>query len=109
MDCFRQIYRLVKSPFQRTKRRGLEIGPPTDFRKEQLPSYFGDDEFVPVSPRPVDIGFNDDSATTLNSHTALEKDAIVHATEQEPSARDRIRSQVRRMSVKISRPLVDTD
>ncbi|KAL2820577.1 hypothetical protein BDW59DRAFT_164616 [Aspergillus cavernicola] len=92
MDCFRQIYRLVKSPFQRTNHRVLEIGPPKDFRKERLPSFFADDD-----------------AITLHSRTALEKDAIVQATEQEPSTRGRIRSQVRRLSVKVSRPLIDTE
>ncbi|KAL4867130.1 hypothetical protein BDV12DRAFT_198478 [Aspergillus spectabilis] len=92
MDCFRQIYRLVKSPFTRTKHRVLEIGPPTNFRKEELPSFFADDD-----------------AITLHSRTVLEKDAIVQTTEEEPSKRERIRSHVRRLSVKVSRPLVDTE
>ncbi|KAL4780637.1 hypothetical protein BJX76DRAFT_360690 [Aspergillus varians] len=92
MDCFRQIYRLVKSPFKRTKHQVLEIGPPTNFRKEELPSFITDDD-----------------ANTLHSRTALEKDAIVKATEEEPSKREKIKSQVRRMSVKMSRPLVDIE
>ncbi|KAL2862268.1 uncharacterized protein BJX67DRAFT_385767 [Aspergillus lucknowensis] len=90
MDCFRQIYRLIRNPFTRPQRRVLEIGPPTNFRKEELPSFFADDD-----------------AITLHSRTALEKDAIVKTTEQERSTRDRIKSQVRRLSVKMSRPLVD--
>ncbi|KAL5337719.1 hypothetical protein BJX70DRAFT_399354 [Aspergillus crustosus] len=92
MDCFRQIYRLVKSPFTHTKHRVLEIGPPTNFRKEELPSFFADDD-----------------AITLHSRTMLEKDAIVQTTEEEPSKRERIRSHVRRLSIKVSRPLVDTE
>ncbi|RDW78661.1 uncharacterized protein DSM5745_05513 [Aspergillus mulundensis] len=94
MDCFRQIYRLVKSPFTRNKHRVMEIGPPTDFRKEELPSFFTDDD-----------------AITLHSRTALEKDAIVKAIEEEPSKRDRIKTQVRRLSVKMARPqpLIDMD
>ncbi|KAL2789269.1 hypothetical protein BJX66DRAFT_339543 [Aspergillus keveii] len=92
MDCFRQIYRLIRSPFQRTQHRVLEIGPPTNFRKEELPSFFADDD-----------------AITLHSRTALEKDAIVSTTEQEPSTRDKIKSQVRRLSVKMSRPLSEAE
>ncbi|KAL4878925.1 hypothetical protein BJY04DRAFT_220756 [Aspergillus karnatakaensis] len=92
MDCFRQIYRFIKSPFTRNKSRVLEIGPPTDFRKEELPTFFSDDD-----------------AITLHSRTVLEKDAIVQTTEEEPSRRDRIKNHVRRLSVKVSRPLVDTE
>ncbi|KAL4909328.1 hypothetical protein BDW74DRAFT_80184 [Aspergillus multicolor] len=94
MDCFRQIYRLAKSPFTRNKHRVIEIGPPTDFRKEELPSFFTDDD-----------------AVTLHSRTALEKDAIVKAIEEEPSKRDRIKTHVRRLSVKMTRPqlLIDTE
>ncbi|KKK21285.1 hypothetical protein ARAM_001282 [Aspergillus rambellii] len=90
MDCFRQIVRLVKSPFRRNKHRVLEIGPPTDFRKEEMPSFFVDDD-----------------ALTLHSRTALEKDTIIKTIEQEPSTRDKLKSHVRRLSVKMSRPLID--
>ncbi|BCS20055.1 uncharacterized protein APUU_20487A [Aspergillus puulaauensis] len=90
MDCFLQIYRLVKSPFTRNKHRVLEIGPPTNFRKEELPNFFADDD-----------------AITLHSRTAHEKDAVVNTVEAEPSKRDKIRSHVRKMSVKMSRPLID--
>ncbi|KAL4807708.1 hypothetical protein BDV18DRAFT_158913 [Aspergillus unguis] len=94
MDCFRQIYRLVKSPFTRNKHRVLEIGPPTDFRKEELPSFFVDDD-----------------AITLHSRTAIEKEAVVKTVEEEeePSKRDKIKSRVRRLSVKVSRPLIDAE
>ncbi|PWY89037.1 hypothetical protein BO70DRAFT_359345 [Aspergillus heteromorphus CBS 117.55] len=52
MECFRQIARLVKSPFRREKQQHkvLEIGPPTDFRKEELPAFFSDDESVASHP-----------------------------------------------------------
>ncbi|KAL4990906.1 hypothetical protein BDW68DRAFT_185396 [Aspergillus falconensis] len=94
MDCFRQIYRLIKSPFTRNQHQVFEIGPPTNFRKEELPSCFTDDD-----------------AITLHSRTAPDKEAIVKATEEEPSKRDRIRTHVRRLSVKMSRPqpLIDTE
>ncbi|KAL5003249.1 hypothetical protein BDV10DRAFT_180935 [Aspergillus recurvatus] len=94
MDCMRQIYRLIKSPFTRNHHRVIEIGPPTDFRKEELPSCFTDDD-----------------AITLHSRTGLDKDAMVKATEEEPSKRGRIKTHVRRLSVKVSRPqpLIDTE
>ncbi|KXG47776.1 uncharacterized protein PGRI_016460 [Penicillium griseofulvum] len=49
MECFRQIFRCLKSPFRREKGRIIEIGPPTNFRKEELPAYFSDAESV-LSP-----------------------------------------------------------
>ncbi|OQD76449.1 hypothetical protein PENDEC_c004G04870 [Penicillium decumbens] len=56
MECFRQIYRCIKSPFARNKGRILEIGPPTNFRKEELPACFSDAESV-LSPKqnPVEL------------------------------------------------------
>ncbi|EYE96659.1 uncharacterized protein EURHEDRAFT_411168 [Aspergillus ruber CBS 135680] len=62
MECFRQIGRCLKSPFQRKQApKGLEIvrrsprvnsrtvanesqGHPTNFRKEKTPVFFSDDE-----------------------------------------------------------------
>ncbi|CAG7988954.1 unnamed protein product [Penicillium nalgiovense] len=49
MECFRQIFRCLKTPFRREKGRIIEIGPPTNFRKEELPAYFSDAESV-LSP-----------------------------------------------------------
>ncbi|KGO75528.1 hypothetical protein PITC_082350 [Penicillium italicum] len=49
MECFRQIFRCLKAPLKRDKGRIIEIGPPTDFRKEELPAYFSDAESV-LSP-----------------------------------------------------------
>ncbi|CAI7677587.1 unnamed protein product [Penicillium pancosmium] len=49
MECFRQIFRCIKAPFRREKPRALEIGPPTNFRKEELPACFSDAESV-LSP-----------------------------------------------------------
>ncbi|KAJ5098212.1 hypothetical protein N7532_005213 [Penicillium argentinense] len=49
MECFRQIFRCIKAPFTREKPRVLEIGPPTNFRKEELPACFSDAESV-LSP-----------------------------------------------------------
>ncbi|KAJ5800168.1 uncharacterized protein N7518_002236 [Penicillium psychrosexuale] len=49
MECFRQIFRCLKAPFKRDKGRIIEIGPPTNFRKEELPAYFSDAESV-LSP-----------------------------------------------------------
>ncbi|KAE8150599.1 hypothetical protein BDV25DRAFT_108340 [Aspergillus avenaceus] len=91
MECFRQIGRLVKSPFQRDPQpnRGLEIGPPTNFRKEEMPTFVADDD-----------------AQTLHSHgSTLEKDTMVSTLEREPSARQRIKNNVRRLSVRVARPL----
>ncbi|KAL2808985.1 hypothetical protein BJX63DRAFT_435610 [Aspergillus granulosus] len=92
MNCFRQIYLLIKSPFKRTQHQVLEIGPPMDFRKEELPQFVADDD-----------------AITLYNPTALEKDTVVNTTEKEPSTRDKIKNQVRRLSVKISRPPTDSE
>ncbi|KAJ5497195.1 hypothetical protein N7463_009182 [Penicillium fimorum] len=49
MECFRQIFRCLKAPFRHDKGRIIEIGPPTNFRKEELPAYFSDAESV-LSP-----------------------------------------------------------
>ncbi|CAI7644542.1 unnamed protein product [Penicillium viridicatum] len=49
MECFRQIFRCLKTPLRRDKGRIIEIGPPTNFRKEELPAYFSDAESV-LSP-----------------------------------------------------------
>ncbi|CAG8034095.1 unnamed protein product [Penicillium salamii] len=49
MECFRQIFRCARAPFKREKGRVIEIGPPTNFRKEELPACFSDAESV-LSP-----------------------------------------------------------
>ncbi|KAJ5279180.1 hypothetical protein N7478_004552 [Penicillium angulare] len=49
MECFRQMFRCLKAPFTRREERGIEIGPPTNFRKEELPACFSDAESV-ISP-----------------------------------------------------------
>ncbi|KAJ5433331.1 uncharacterized protein N7458_012487 [Penicillium daleae] len=49
MECFRQIYRYLKAPFSRNQGKIIEIGPPTNFRKEELPACFSDAESV-LSP-----------------------------------------------------------
>ncbi|KAJ5123233.1 hypothetical protein N7448_009330 [Penicillium atrosanguineum] len=58
MECFRQIYRCIKSPFIRKSEQGriLHISSPTDFRKEELPACFSDAESV-LSPKqnPVEL------------------------------------------------------
>ncbi|KAL4893554.1 hypothetical protein BDV59DRAFT_201738 [Aspergillus ambiguus] len=92
MDCIRQLVRLVKAPFRRNSHRVLEIGPPMNFRKEELPSFFCDDD-----------------ALTLHSRgSTLEKHVMVQAVEYPPSsAADTIRAQVRRLSVKGMQPLPD--
>ncbi|EPS32724.1 hypothetical protein PDE_07684 [Penicillium oxalicum 114-2] len=46
MDCFKQIFRAIKAPFVRKEGRIVEIGPPTNFRKEELPACFSDAESV---------------------------------------------------------------
>ncbi|RHZ60259.1 hypothetical protein CDV55_104705 [Aspergillus turcosus] len=87
MECFRQILRFVKSPFQKKTHKVLEIGPPTNFRKEELPNFFPDDD-----------------ALTLHSHgSALEKNAV-KGVERQPSTRDKIKQQVRRLSIKLVGP-----
>ncbi|RAL14976.1 uncharacterized protein BO97DRAFT_422319 [Aspergillus homomorphus CBS 101889] len=88
MECFRQLVRLVKAPFKREKpqQRVLEIGPPTDFRKEEMPSFFPDDD-----------------AATLHSRGSTfekEKDIAITATERQPSTRDKIKTHVRKLSVR---------
>ncbi|KAJ5121669.1 uncharacterized protein N7515_009630 [Penicillium bovifimosum] len=56
MDCFRQIFRCLKGPFRREKGRVIEIGPPTNFRKEELPACFSDAESVlsPILQNPTE-------------------------------------------------------
>ncbi|KAJ5246401.1 hypothetical protein N7468_001384 [Penicillium chermesinum] len=49
MECFRQIFRCFKAPSKNNEPRAIEIGPPTNFRKEELPACFSDAESV-VSP-----------------------------------------------------------
>ncbi|KAH8429612.1 uncharacterized protein LDX57_007283 [Aspergillus melleus] len=95
MECFRQIVRLVKSPFQRdsNQHKVLEIGPPTNFRKEELPAFFSDDD-----------------ALTLHSNgSANEKEAVITSVERQPSTRDKIKNHVRRLSVKTHRPLPEQE
>ncbi|KAF7715251.1 Uncharacterized protein PECH_002129 [Penicillium ucsense] len=46
MDCFKQIFRTFKAPFARKQGKIVEIGPPTNFRKEELPACFSDAESV---------------------------------------------------------------
>ncbi|KAJ6102357.1 hypothetical protein N7486_004784 [Penicillium sp. IBT 16267x] len=48
MECFRQVWRCMKAPFT-TQERVLEIGLPTNFRKEETPACFSDTESV-ISP-----------------------------------------------------------
>ncbi|GFF95218.1 hypothetical protein IFM47457_10245 [Aspergillus lentulus] len=81
MECFRQIVRFVKSPFQKKTHRVLEIGPPTNFRKEELPNFFPDDDHG----------------------SALEKDTV-KGVQRQPSTRDKIKEHVRRMSIKLVGP-----
>ncbi|RJE24305.1 hypothetical protein PHISCL_03360 [Aspergillus sclerotialis] len=95
MECFRQIFRCIKSPFQRNKNsvRVLEIGAPTDFRKEELPPFFSD---------------ADRRTLASKSHESVEKTAVVStAVEHQPSRREKIKHHVRRMSVKLPRPAPD--
>ncbi|KAJ5159758.1 uncharacterized protein N7482_006762 [Penicillium canariense] len=49
MECLRQIFRCFKAPFTRDQGQIIEIGPPTNFRKEELPACFSDAESV-LSP-----------------------------------------------------------
>ncbi|OOQ88048.1 hypothetical protein PEBR_14728 [Penicillium brasilianum] len=49
MECFRQIFRCLKAPFARNQGKIIDIGPPTNFRKEELPACFSDAESV-LSP-----------------------------------------------------------
>ncbi|KAJ5900850.1 uncharacterized protein N7473_004920 [Penicillium subrubescens] len=49
MECFQQIFRCLKAPFVRNQGKIIEIGPPTNFRKEELPACFSDAESV-LSP-----------------------------------------------------------
>ncbi|KAI9930317.1 hypothetical protein ASPWEDRAFT_170942 [Aspergillus wentii DTO 134E9] len=88
MECFRQIARFVKAPFKRTPKRVLEIGPPTNFRKES-PTFFSDDE---------------STLTAYSLSSTLDKAAVGRSGE---SKRDKIKHHVRRMSVKLPRPLPD--
>ncbi|KAJ5938963.1 hypothetical protein N7466_002097 [Penicillium verhagenii] len=48
MECFRQVWRCMKAPFT-PKEKVLEIGLPTNFRKEEPPACFSDAESV-ISP-----------------------------------------------------------
>ncbi|KAE8385964.1 hypothetical protein BDV23DRAFT_175870 [Aspergillus alliaceus] len=110
MECFRQIGRMVKAPFQRNPppQRGLEIGPPMNFRKEEMPSFFPDDESVHLCAQSRDTVSNNvvHSAQTLHSHSSsLEKDTMIKSLEHESSTRQRIKNNVRRLSVRVARPV----
>ncbi|KAJ5568284.1 hypothetical protein N7450_010770, partial [Penicillium hetheringtonii] len=54
MGCFRQLFRSMLAPFKREQPRVLEIGPPTNFRKEEPPACFSDAESV-LSPKQTPI------------------------------------------------------
>ncbi|OQE27351.1 hypothetical protein PENSTE_c004G02272 [Penicillium steckii] len=54
MGCFRQMFRCMIAPFKREQPRVLEIGPPTNFRKEEPPACFSDAESV-LSPKQTPI------------------------------------------------------
>ncbi|RAH49775.1 uncharacterized protein BO66DRAFT_177866 [Aspergillus aculeatinus CBS 121060] len=86
MECFRQLGRLIKAPFKREKPqpRVLEIGPPTNFRKEEMPSFFPDDDAATLHSR----------GSTLEK----EKDIAIAAIERQQSTRDKIKTHVRRLS-----------
>ncbi|PWY79048.1 hypothetical protein BO83DRAFT_218822 [Aspergillus eucalypticola CBS 122712] len=111
MECFRQIARLVKSPFRREKQQKvLEIGPPTDFRKEELPAFFSDDESVLSRLDHSATHLTICSAATLHSRGSTlekEKEAAATAMERQPSTRDKIKTHVRRLSVRVARPVSD--
>lgn len=90
MGCFRQLFRSMLAPFKREQPRVLEIGPPTNFRKEEPPACFSDA----------------DTLTSQDSHgIVMEKsETTIETVACPPSPKGMLRSHVRRMSIKLSQP-----
>ncbi|KAF9253350.1 hypothetical protein DTO013E5_262 [Penicillium roqueforti] len=88
MECFRQIFRCLKAPFKRDKGRIIEIGPPTNFRKEELPAYFSDAETLTSEDSRI--------ATVEKDETTIEMLSLPSST------KSKMRAHVRRMSVRLS-------
>ncbi|KAJ9193433.1 hypothetical protein DTO166G4_8703 [Paecilomyces variotii] len=91
MGCFRQMFQCLVAPFQRKKEqpRALEIGPPTNFRKEESPVLFSDDDTLAPHDSHCDVA---------------EKVSDSDAAGQQNSRRDMIKQHVRRLSTKITPP-----
>ncbi|KAL2003221.1 hypothetical protein VTN02DRAFT_4628 [Thermoascus thermophilus] len=95
MGCLRSMVRCLVSPFKRKESpKPLEIGPPTNFRKEEFPIPFTDDECSTLAPQ--------------NTNTSIEKAEVQVAAEQQVSRREMVRQHVRRMSAKITPPFSPT-
>ncbi|CEJ58325.1 hypothetical protein PMG11_06986 [Penicillium brasilianum] len=94
MECFRQIFRCLKAPFARNQGQIIDIGPPTNFRKEELPACFSDA----------------DTLTSQNSReTTIEKDeTTIEAIPRQPSVKEKVQGRVRKMSVRLSKPALET-
>jgi hypothetical protein len=73
-----------------------------------MPTFFSDDESVHQSTKSRNIVSNNPvySAQTLHSHSStLEKDAMTKTLEREQSTRQRIKNNVRRLSVRVACPV----
>ncbi|KAL3254253.1 hypothetical protein ABHI18_009057 [Aspergillus niger] len=94
MDCFRQIVRLFEEPLRRNTCRDLEIGPPMNFRKEELPLSIADD------------------ALTRRSHGSLEKHVKVQPVVYPTSPADKTDktwAKMRRLNMRSIQPLSDRE
>ncbi|CRL21515.1 unnamed protein product [Penicillium camemberti] len=100
MECFRQIFRCLKAPLRRDKGRIIEIGPPTNFRKEELPAYFSDaesDAYVPGQLHSDRGEGRNDDRNGISTIVAEEQDAG-------PCSKDERETVIRlRERVKLSR------
>ncbi|KAJ5803170.1 uncharacterized protein N7503_005620 [Penicillium pulvis] len=92
MECFRQIWRCMKAPFT-TEERVLEIGLPTDFRKEETPACFSDADMLMYQDRRGSI--------MIRNGTTIEM------TDLQPLMEEKMQAQVREMSVEVSSPASD--
>ncbi|KAB8254502.1 hypothetical protein BDV32DRAFT_155169 [Aspergillus pseudonomiae] len=93
MECFRQVFRLVKSPFRRSSDRILEIGAPTHVKNDLLPTCSqNEDRSMPHNPD--------------TSRCKDEKDTVVEVIQLRPFAREKFKNRVRRLSIRIACPIL---
>ncbi|KAL1971272.1 hypothetical protein VTN77DRAFT_224 [Rasamsonia byssochlamydoides] len=109
--CFPPVFHWLKSPFQRKQEpRILEIGPPTNFRKEEFAMPLSDDELVSrntLEKKYLDRGSCLSRYSTLTGHdnngVLAEKEAAVQtAVELKPSKRDQLKRRVQRLGAKLT-------
>jgi hypothetical protein len=81
-----------------------------DFRKEELPTFFADNQFVPSIQKQPCTTADRRSVLALHSHgSILEKNVMVQTVEHLSFPPSMNRAQARRLSVKGTQPLAVTN